>query len=575
MGVVLFYQFTIVPLGSNGWQFWSMLLFYGIVGPTVTYLTLNWIAAEVQLREEAQETLRQLYSELKDSHALLRALQSVTEQFATAPDLETVLIAASEGISQVTGASGAVVFLDSSGSRVTQSFGLNQVLLQDAMRRDQTLRHEGIVSEKIVLGDKIYWVLSTALNLANRPDGSIHAYYETAPSGEQRESFGILSSELSAVTEATRSRTRDFLTLIEVDRSIRAEGNLERLLKTLLTQLMGRIDAATGAVFLADEDGSLHLSSCLGASSSMAQVLRIEGGLVAEAAETLEPRVSHALSREEKYSCEALLHEANSAVFLPLKIDRELLGIVLLAHPGEGHFDAASLPFLDLVAGQVSLAVRNARAYLQSEELAIAEERARIAREIHDGVAQTLAFSALKLDLVGRLLNSDLQKAEAELGATKTTLRELIKEVRRSIFALRPVELERHGFVETIKRYCSDFGQQNNLQVQLSLNPLPELNPKSEVVLFRIFQEAMNNVAKHATAKQVEVVLGASGEGQVFISVMDDGIGFDISSISDRVTTAGGLGLKQMRERIEWRGGIFELRSQAGSGTKLYAAVPN
>src|SRR5690606_28868109 len=109
--------------------------------------------------------------------------------------------------------------------------------------------------------------------------------------------------------------------------------------------------------------------------------------------------------------------------------------------------------------GQVSLAVRNARAYLHSEELAIAEERARIAREIHDGVAQSLAFAALKLDLVERLLGRDPKKAAEELAVARATIRETIKEVRRSIFALRPVDLERYGFLETMRRYLVDYGQ--------------------------------------------------------------------------------------------------------------------
>ena len=264
---------------------------------------------------------------------------------------------------------------------------------------------------------------------------------------------------------------------------------------------------------------------------------------------------------------------AGSAVSLPLSTDDELLGVVVLAHEREEHFDEANLPFLSLLAGQVSLAVRNARAYLQSEELAIAEERARIAREIHDGVAQSLAFAALKLDLVLRLENHP-DKARRELEGAKRTIRETIKEVRRSIFALRPIDLERHGFAETIRRYVSDYGQQNDVLVGLEVQDTPQLTLKSEAVLFRIFQEAMNNVAKHASARRVDVTVGKTSQGCTFITVADDGQGFDPTTVSDRITSAGGLGLKQMRERVEGRGGTFELTAQPGGGTRVYASVP-
>src|SRR5690606_40798577 len=107
-------------------------------------------------------------------------------------------------------------------------------------------------------------------------------------------------------------------------------------------------------------------------------------------------------------------------------------------------------------------------AYLQSEELAISEERSRIAREIDGGVAQMLAFAALKLDLVQRLMTRDPAKPAAELEQAKETVRESIREVRRSIFALRPVDLERYGFAETVRRYALDFGQQDRKSTRLN-----------------------------------------------------------------------------------------------------------
>ncbi len=575
VGVVLLHQLVLVPVGGARFQFWAQLLFYSILGPLATFLTLNWIATEVRLREQAQNELARLFEELRSSHELLTAIQEVTERFAGAADLESVLNAASRGLCDVTGAEAVGVVMGSAELGVTHGFRLGPLQERDALERDGALRAHRRLSEATRIEGREAWVLTVSLTWGSGLEGSLHAYYGRAPDSRQREAFSILASEFSAAAEATQSRTRDLLTLFDVDRSIRAEGNLERLLHTLLSQMVTRVEAGAGAVYLADEEHLLHLRSAEGVPRTGSPATVREGeGLLGRVARGREPRIVSRLSDSDRVSGGPLLARAASAVVLPLMADGGLLGVVVLTHSDPDHFDAANLPFLGLLAGQVSLAVRNASAYLQSEELAIAEERARIAREIHDGVAQSLAFTALKLDLIQRLLERDPGKAAAELRAAKDTVREMIKEVRRSIFALRPIDLERHGFVETIRRYATDFGQQNEVHVRLEIASLPVLGLKSEAVLFRIFQEAMNNVAKHAHARSVEVRLGGQSDGHAFVRVEDDGAGFDPQLVGDRVTSAGGLGLRQMRERVESRGGRFEVRSAPGEGTMILAAVP-
>jgi signal transduction histidine kinase len=572
IGVVLFHQLVVVPLGGPAWQFWSTLLFYSILGPAVTFVTLNWIAAQVKEREQAQDELRRLYTELQASHALLAAIQSVTERFATATDLDSVLGAASQGVAEVTGAEAAAVCLGSGHMGVMRGHGLTSGLRKDAFNRAEALLRQESLPETAHDAGIAYSVLCAPLVWGGRVEGSVHAYYKNPPGPEGRESFNILSSQLSAAAEASRSRTRDLLTLFEVDRSIRAEGNLERLLETLLGQTMQRAGASFGGVYLADEGGFLKLMASNGLEANPAPV-RPGEGFVGEAAAG-QPRIAADLGEDERRAGGPLLERARSLISLPLSSDEGLLGVIILAHEEPHRFSEASLPFLNLMAGQVSLAVRNARAYLQSEELAIVEERSRIARELHDGIAQSLAFTALKLDLVAKLMKNQPERAVAELDGTKKTIRETIKEVRRSIFALRPIDLERHGFVEAIRRYSSDYGQQNAIYVELEVLEAPKLTLKSEAVLFRIFQEAMNNVAKHAEAKRVEVTVGSTPDGHGFISVEDDGRGFDPARASGRVTSAGGLGLLQMRERLEARGGTFELISAPGAGARVFASVP-
>lgn len=574
VGVVLLLQLAIIPLGDTRYQFWVQLLFYSILGPIATYLTLTWIAREVRLREEAQAQLTSLYTELQASHELLGAIQTVTEQFASATDLGAALAAGVRGVTEVTGAQGAAVFVSAGGLELTRGYRLSADLERRAYALARDLQSGRQPPASIAETEDGSNVLSAALVWGGSVEGSLHAFFGHEPGAKQRETFGILASEISAVAEAARGRMKDLLTLHSVDRSIRAEGNLQRLLATLLTQMMDRVDAEVGGVYLSDETGLLELGASHGNGDPTGTPFKVGEGFIGRVAEDAEPCLVGKLSERQRGDGGSLLATAGSAVALPLTADEELLGVMVLAHTEPEHFDTSDLPILDLLAGQLSLAVRNARAYLQTEELAIAEERARIAREIHDGVAQSLAFAALKPDLVERLMDPDASKARAELAISRTTIRETIHEVRRSIFALRPVDLERYGFVETLRRYAGDYGQQNNVQVDLKLGELPDMTLKGEGALFRIFQEAMNNVAKHSGANRVAVVADRDDMGRAFVSVEDNGRGFDLTTVSDRVTSAGGLGLRQMRERIEARGGIFEIITSEGCGTKVLAALP-
>ncbi len=577
IGVVLAFQFGVLPIGDESFRVWAPVVFYSVLGPIATYVTLNWIASEVRLREQAQADMARLYRELQASHEMLGAIHDVTARYASAPDLESVMRAAAVGVVDITGAKAVMLVVGSPELGASHGVNITPELEADARERDRRALGGDTNGGDTLLtasGER-YAVLSYTLSWGGAVVGTIHAYYTAPPDQRAREAFGILASQYSAAVESTRSRMRDLLTLIEVDRTVRAEGNLHRLLETVLSEMMKRVEAHSGGVFLADDEGTLQMTVSEGLPLGYVPAkYRIGEGLVGRVAQRREPVVIGELSDAEKVDVGPLIRGASSVLALPLIADDRLLGVTVLAHPEPRMFEHESLPYLGLLASQVSLALRNATAYLQSEELAITEERTRIAREIHDGVAQLLAFTALKLDLIERLMEKDVARARSELEQARATVRETIKEIRRSIFALRPVDLERYGFVETVKRYVADFGQQNEVRVRLDVGEMGELSPKSEGVLFRIFQEAMHNVAKHSSANLVEVRLGTDEEGRVFVEVRDDGKGFDPQQVGDRVTSAGGLGLKQMRERVEERGGRLLIEAGEGEGTLVRAAVP-
>ena len=208
----------------------------------------------------------------------------------------------------------------------------------------------------------------------------------------------------------------------------------------------------------------------------------------------------------------------------------------------------------------------------RSEEEAIAEERRRIAREIHDGLAQDLAALRLRARLWHRLVDEAPQQMHAELDALRDLLGRHIRDVRRAIFAMRPVALDELGFYPALRQFAADFGEQNQIDVDLQLVDKARLPAFMEAVLFRIVQEALHNVAKHARATTAWVTLSVEA-GMVHLTIRDDGVGFD-PTILEQAARSGHVGLKQMRERVAGLKGTFILRTAPGQGTEIRISLP-
>ena len=162
----------------------------------------------------------------------------------------------------------------------------------------------------------------------------------------------------------------------------------------------------------------------------------------------------------------------------------------------------------------------------------------------------------------------------AELDAARELLSTNIRDVRRAIFALRPVALEELGFLTALRQFAEEFGEQNQVLVDLSIvGSRDRLSPAMEVNLFRIVQEALHNVNKHAQASMVWIELNLETTDMVALRIRDNGVGFDPASL-EMAVRHGHVGLTQMRERVERLGGTFTLRSQPGSGTEIQVTLP-
>ena len=559
--VVVAYETLVRRLPDQNTEITAHLLFYGLLGPLATFFTIQWIADGARARERAEQELRRLYVQLSAQNERLEAVQTLMREVADAPDLEAVLSVAAQGAVRATGATHARLSLA----------GLELSSPVSGTARGSTLLESPSADLR-----ELKVPLSTGGGFTGQPQPSHHQdasqerlgqmslYFDAPPSPEICALAEAIGAEVGAALYSAQQRSRDLITLYEVDQSIRAERNMRRLLARVTGNMAERVGAQSRAAYLTDSDGLLRLEYALHGQSQV-----LTGGKVPAFVQRVGQEGVPVMATAEE--AQGVLEGTRSALGLPMRSDDGLVGVIVLGAEREGAFSGMRVPLLALLASQATLAVRNARAYLHSEEVATQEERSRIAREIHDGVAQSLAFCAIRLDLVERQISTQPEKAMQEVRAASALLREQIREVRRSIFALRPIDLERYGLLETVRRYVLDFGEQNTVRTSLKVEGEVSLAPGDEAVIFRILQESLNNVAKHAKASSVEVTL--HGGERVSLCVQDDGAGFDPGQVSGRVSSVGGLGLTQMRERVETRGGLYRVVSTPGRGTRVEATL--
>ncbi|MFN2450963.1 MAG: sensor histidine kinase [Candidatus Dormibacteria bacterium] len=202
----------------------------------------------------------------------------------------------------------------------------------------------------------------------------------------------------------------------------------------------------------------------------------------------------------------------------------------------------------------------------------IEEERMRIARDMHDGPAQSMANLVLQAEILERLMAKDPMLVSQELVDFKSGVRSVLDDTRRLIFDLRPMTLDDLGLVPTLRKFLKDFGDKTGITTHLRVTGEEGRLPGTfEPTLFRIIQEATNNVRKHAGAATVEVIVSFSPRAVVVV-VRDDGTGFDVAATEARLDATRNLGMISMRERADLEKGSLQIRSQVGKGTEIRAA---
>jgi two-component system nitrate/nitrite sensor histidine kinase NarX len=273
-----------------------------------------------------------------------------------------------------------------------------------------------------------------------------------------------------------------------------------------------------------------------------------------------------------------------SAACIPLRVKGRSIGVLTVHGRDTYDFSAEDTELLIAVANQLATAIENARLYAEMEgrietlsrrlqSLAVVEERERLGREMHDGLAQTMSLLSIQVGQARSLLdNGDVSDALAELGEMSRVIDAGYEEVREAITSLRLAAPKGAEWAGWLQEYVYDFGLRHELSAELQIPTDAQpfiLPPHQEIQLTRIVQEALNNVRKHAQATQVHMALITNGR-KLSLLIKDNGCGFDIARVQ---SGRGRYGLSTMRERAELSGGSLQVESVPGQGTTITVEI--
>ncbi|MFE2274172.1 GAF domain-containing sensor histidine kinase [Streptomyces lavendulae] len=264
---------------------------------------------------------------------------------------------------------------------------------------------------------------------------------------------------------------------------------------------------------------------------------------------------------------------------LPIRDGEETLGALFLANKrggsgpggGPGGFTDEDEELLSLLAQHAAIALTNARLYERSRELTIAEERSRLAHELHDAVSQKLFSLRLTAQAAAALVDRDPARAKGELQEVAALAAEAADELRAAVTELRPAALDEDGLVATLRNHVRVLDRAHTAAVTFTCDGVRALPASQEEAVLRVAQEALHNALRHSGADRVEVTLTRTPGGGALLRVRDWGRGFSPPT----VRKAGRhLGLVSMRDRASGAGGRLDVRSEPGRGTTIEMEVP-
>ncbi|MEH7113611.1 GAF domain-containing sensor histidine kinase [Neobacillus niacini] len=266
--------------------------------------------------------------------------------------------------------------------------------------------------------------------------------------------------------------------------------------------------------------------------------------------------------------------EIRSLLYAPLLLEEEIVGLFIFGRSRTKSFVEEDKQAAATLANQLAVLIKTRWLIAEQEKRLILEERNRIARDIHDGVAQSLAGAIMNLDTADRKFLKTPEEARKLMIESTVKLRKCLKEVRESIYALRPYPTEREGLLAAIATKINAIQQESNVPIKLETRgPKFQLSPMAEKIIFDIFQESTQNALKHAEATRIDILLSFQKE-HVLLKVKDNGSGFSLFQAMIKARNHPHFGILHMNEAAEKVQASLQVDSKEGTGTEITLTVP-
>lgn len=264
------------------------------------------------------------------------------------------------------------------------------------------------------------------------------------------------------------------------------------------------------------------------------------------------------------------------AVYAPLILDNELIGCLILTKIRTNSFVVEDVHSISTISNQLAIFLKTQMLFSEKEQRILLEERNRIAHDIHDGIAQTLAGAVMKFDSAARKIPSHPQEAQQMINDSNNTLREGLKEIRDSIYALRPHPTENLSLDLAIQKKIAEIKKSHNNGLDISFDQRgvqTRLSLLTEKVIYSITQESIQNCIKHAQASTLNILLSYQKE-QIFLKIKDDGVGFSLYEAMTMAMKEPHYGILQMNEDAAKVGATLQIESSETKGTEIIVRIP-
>lgn len=388
-----------------------------------------------------------------------------------------------------------------------------------------------------------------------------------------------------SLEQRVTARTRELTTLLEVSQNVATIPDLQPLISLILDRLQAIVTCVAAFIFLIEDDHNLTLLTYRGPMSreDLPTLWPLDNAEhYKEVIQSRKPVIIPDIRADSPFAfawrqiTATQLGEVPEYIRcwlgIPLMVKQRVIGLLVFHHEEADFYTIDQTTLALAFAHQAGLAIENARLYEQAQQVAVLRERQRLARELHDSVSQALYSIALGArtaqTLIDRNLDEENQTMLSEPINHVLVLAEAgLAEMRALIFELHPESLANEGLVRAITKQAAATRVRHGLDLQVNLCDEPEIPMELKLLLYRIAQEALHNIVKHAQAHQVVLELVWIGD-QISLTIRDDGKGFDPAVPSQ------GLGLRSMQERVAQVDGRFEVISIPGEGTVISTLIP-